>query len=256
MGYPRVVEAGVDEGYEWLLTEEVRGASLRETWPALRWDERERALVELWHMARAVHTAKEPELDPHANCPFYAPTPEAAEAQVAALETQGVLAAGECASLRAALASFWAAVPASPSVLCHGDLTVGNALWQDGHVVCLLDFEFAVAAPVELDAHHLLRDVDDMHDNRDRADPQADRTGDAQRRLMEAVGREMRTALSEPGAPERLRGYAVLYQLWSMLGWLKHWDGKEDYTAWRPFRLLTALAAGDNVYLAPLLPEG
>ena len=47
VGYPRVVDAGVEEGYEWTLTEEVRGASLRETWPALRWDERERALLEL-----------------------------------------------------------------------------------------------------------------------------------------------------------------------------------------------------------------
>jgi hypothetical protein len=45
----------------------------------------------------------------------------------------------------------------------------------------------------------------------------------------------------------------VLFQLWSMLGWLKHWEPGEDYSAWRPYRRLTALADGDGAYLAPLL---
>jgi hypothetical protein len=85
-----------------------------------------------------------------------------------------------------------------------------------------------------------------------RRDP-GDPTGAAQRRLVEAVARSVRPAVSEPGSRARLRGYAVLYQLWSMLGWLKHWDPGEDYTTWLPFRRLTALAAGDGAYLAPLL---
>ena len=73
---------------------------------------------------------------------------------------------------------------------------------------------------------------------------------------MEAVARAVRPALSEPGAPDRLRGYAVLFQLWSMLGWLKDWEPGEDYTEWRPFRMLTALAGGNDACLAPLLAAG
>lgn len=37
-----------------------------------------------------------------------------------------------------------------------------------------------------------------------------------------------------------------------LLAWLDARPGK-DYTQWRPFRMLTALASGGNAYLAPLL---
>jgi scyllo-inosamine 4-kinase len=253
VGYPRLVEAGVDDGHEWLLTEEVRGANLGEAWPALGWAARERALLELWQLARAVHTVEAPEADARSHSPFYAPTPEAAEVQVAALEALGVLTPARRGSVRAALAAFWAALPAGGRVLCHGDVGIGNALWRGGRVVCLLDFEFAVAAPVELDAHSLLRGLDALDDDLEAPDPQPDPTGAARRRMTEALAQAVRPALTAAGAPDRLRGYAVLYQLWSMLGWLKHWEPGEDYTTWRPFRRLTALADGDDAYLAPLL---
>src|SRR6266542_1272519 len=58
VGYPRLVDAGTDDGHEWLLTEEVRGANLRDLWPKLTWDARERAVLELWQMARAAHAVK------------------------------------------------------------------------------------------------------------------------------------------------------------------------------------------------------
>ena len=256
VGYPRLVDAGTDDGHEWQLTEEVRGANLRELWPKLTWDDRERAALELWQRARAAHAVEHPEADSRSHSPVCAPTPEAAEAQVAALERRGVLAPDQCAVLRAALESFWAALPAGRRVLCHGDLCVANAIWRDGRVVCLLDFEVAVAAPVELDAHRLLQGIDALPDDLDDlegSDPQPDPTGAAQRRLLEAAARSVRSALGDAGWPERARGYAVLFQLWSMLGWLKHWEPGEDYTEWLPFRKLTALASGSDAYLAPLL---
>lgn len=253
VGYPRVIHAGVEDGHEWLLTAEVRGANLGEAWPALRWEERERALPELWELAGAVHTLQDPGADARSHSPFYAPTPEAAEAQVAALEHRRVLAAARCASLRAALGAFWTALPAGHAVLCHGDVTMGNAIWRDGHVVCLLDFEFAVTAPAELDAHSLLRGVDAQADEPDSV---ADPGGAGRRRLQETLARAVLPALRAPGASARLRGYAVLFQLWSMLGWLRRRDEGEDFTAWRPFRLLTALADEDGAYLAPVLAAG
>ena len=253
VGYPRLVEGGTDDGHEWLLTKEVRGANLGQHWPVLTWDERESALLELWRMAQAVHAVENPEVDSRPHSPFYKATPEASEAQIAALEERGVLDADQCKALRAALDSFWAALPAGRRVLCHGDLGVGNAIWRDGHVVCLLDFESAVAAPVELDAHGLLRGIDDLTDDYEGPDPPPDPTGAALRRLVEAVARSVRPALGEPGARERLRGYAVLFQLWAMLGWLTHWEPGKDYTKWKPFRMLTALASGGDAYLSPLL---
>jgi len=256
VGYPRLVGSGVEDGHEWLLTEEVRATNLGELWPSLTWAERERALLELWQTVQAVHAVEAPETDVRPHSPFYASTPEAAEAQLAALEDRRVLAPDQCASLRAELEAFWAAQPAGRRVLCHGDVTVGNALWRDGHVVCLLDFEFAVVAPVELDAHSLLRGIDALADDLESLDPQPDPAGAAQRRLVDAVAQFVRPGLSEPGARARLRGYAVLFQLWAMLGWLKHWEPGEDYTEWRPFRMLTALASGGDAYLTPLLAAG
>src|SRR6266542_408573 len=71
VGYPRLVDAGTDDGYEWLLTEEVRGANLGQVWPRLSWAERERALLELWQRARAVHSVEEPGREARSHCPFY-----------------------------------------------------------------------------------------------------------------------------------------------------------------------------------------
>jgi Ser/Thr protein kinase RdoA (MazF antagonist) len=171
---------------------------------------------------------------------------------VAALEDRHVLTPAQCGAVRAALEAFWAALPAGRRELCHGDVGVGNALWRGGRVVWLLDFEFAVTAPVELDAHSLLQGLDALDDDLETPDPQPDPTGAAGRRLTEALAQAVRPAPAAPGAPALLRGYAVLFQLWSMLGWLKHWEPGEDHTTWRPFRLLTALAGGDDAYLAPL----
>jgi Ser/Thr protein kinase RdoA (MazF antagonist) len=171
---------------------------------------------------------------------------------VAALEDRHVLTPAQCGAVRAALEAFWAALPAGRRVLCHGDVGVGNAPWRDGRVVCLLDFEFAAVAPVELDAHSLLQGLDALDDDLETPDPQPDPTGAGRRRLTEALAQAVRPALTAPGAPDRLRGYAVLFQLWSMLGWLKHWKPGEDHTTWRPFRLLTALAGSGDGYLAPL----
>src|SRR5438874_1461011 len=54
VGYPQVIETGVDEGYEWSLAREVPGRNLGEVWPSLDWDRRIAALRQLWEKAQAV----------------------------------------------------------------------------------------------------------------------------------------------------------------------------------------------------------
>jgi hypothetical protein len=71
-----------------------------------------------------------------------------AEAGLARLTTAGILAAPESRVLRDALDRFWSAVPTAPRVLCHGDLTLGNALWHAGQVVSLADRRGGYLAPL------------------------------------------------------------------------------------------------------------
>jgi hypothetical protein len=56
-------------------------------------------------------------------------------------------------------------------------------------------------------------------------------------------------------AIDRLHGYAGLLQVWAMHNWLTNWDGRQDQNAWRPYQMLTALAASNGGYLAPDLAQ-
>lgn len=253
VGYPRIVESGVADRYEWVLAEQAPGTNLGEVWPGLGWAERARALVELWAKIRAVHGVDVVAAAQHARAvsPFYAESHAAATAQVNHIEARGVLTGAQAAELRARLDRFWPALPTGQPVLSHGDVSIENALWHDGHVSSLLDFEFAVLAPAELDANEMLREAYAPSDSDRLPDPD----GTGRRRLREAVTLAVLPALREPGAADRLLGYAVLLHLWSTTRWLAEQHDPENGTGWQPHRALTALADGAGGYLAPVLAQ-
>jgi aminoglycoside phosphotransferase (APT) family kinase protein len=252
IGYPQIIDTGVTDGHEWLLTKEVPGRNLGDLWPVLGWEARVVALRQLWAKAQAVHSVKTSVAATHARreSPFYASSTAEAAASLARLEEVGVLATRQVAVLRNALDRLWAALPSAPRVLNHGDLSIENALWDDGRVVALLDFEYAVIAPVELDLNELLKCA---YAPPERDDPLPDAGGSGRQRLREAAADIASTAVVTPGGSERLLGYAILLELWSMEHWLSKWDGVEPFAPWQPYRTLTALADGAGGYLAPVL---
>jgi scyllo-inosamine 4-kinase len=152
--------------------------------------------------------------------------------------------------VRSVLERFWRALGAGRPVLNHGDLARQNALWHDGHVPCLLDFEFAVIAPVELDANEVLRSV---HGPVDDSDQLPDPDGTGRRLLQVSVVQAVVPSLCLAGAADRLLGYAVLLEMYDVEYELKHWDGREDFGTWWPYRRLASLAAGDGGYLGRVL---
>lgn len=112
-----------------------------------------------------------------------------------------------------------------------------NALW-DGQVVALLDFEFAVLGPVEIDLCRLVCEAR-VSDEGHRVDSDA---GDA---AVEIAARHM----DPTHGRELIHGAAILDQLRD----LDLWSSVDSVEDWRPYRLLTELLDVDGGYLAPLL---
>jgi scyllo-inosamine 4-kinase len=252
VGYPPVVETGETEGLEWMLAKRVAGRNLGAVWPTLDWESRSAALEQLWAKARAIHSVDPALAQVHtsAESPFVAPNAEAARAQVARLEAAGVLAPGQAAVLSQTLDRFWAAMAPASRVLNHGDLGLENALWEDGRVVGLLDLEYAIVAPVELDLHELVKCG---FAPPERPDPLPDPDGSGLARLRRAVSDIAAATLSTPESADRLLGFTLLVDMWMMETELSLWDGEESYVDWGPYRALVSLADGQGGYLAPVL---
>jgi scyllo-inosamine 4-kinase len=141
------------------------------------------------------------------------------------------------------------ALPAAACGLNHGDLTLDNALWHAGQVVSLLDFEFAVLAPVELDLNALVKLAFGPPDG---SDTLTDPGGAGRQRMRQAVADLALPVLAHPGGKELLVGYAILLELWKLEDWLAHPEGESPLEQWQPYRMLVSLADGQGGYLGPL----
>ncbi len=125
----------------------------------------------------------------------------------------------------------------------HGDLCTPNTLWQGGRVVALLDFEFAVIAPVAIELNEIVK--------------LAFGPGQAEERgpLQNVVKRIAGSALHASGGPDVLVGYSTMLEMWLLEQQLSaSSDGHEAERA-DSARRLAALAKGDGGYYAPLLAE-
>jgi aminoglycoside phosphotransferase len=255
VGYPTMVDTGTTAGFAWTLARRLPGKSLGQVWADLQWGERVTALQGLWARARAVHTV--PPEEAAAIVPrrawFNSTDAEEARASLVRLTRKGILAPTDTRVLQDALACFWDAVPTAPCVLCHGDLTLDNAVWHAGQVVALLDFEFAVMAPVQLDLNHLVKCAFGPEDAAHLSSTTDSRAG---QRLRQAVKELAWPVLAQPSGQALLVGYAILLELWLIESWLAHPEGEGLLDQWEPLRRLRSLADGRGGYLAPLTLEG
>ncbi len=116
-----------------------------------------------------------------------------------------------------------------------------NALW-DGEVVALLDFEFAVLGPAEIDLCRLVCEALVSEDGQSN-DPDA-----------VAVAFAIAARDGDPvHGRALLHGAAVLDQLRDLEIWLARGRTEDRFEDWRPDRLLTGLLDADGGYLAPAL---
>lgn len=252
VGYPLLVESGTTDGFAWSLTARLPDRSLGEIWDSLRWEERATALCSLWERAQALHTVPVDRAAAMARQRAWFNSTDLLEAEssLAMLMGQGIFTPAQGLSLHNTLKRFWSALPAAPRVLCHGDLTLGNALWHASEVVSLLDFEFAVIAPVQLDLNHLIKCAFGPEESRESVSVE-DIQGAEQ--LRQTVREIALPVLSQAGGRELLAGYAILLELWLLELWLAHPEGEGPLEQWEPLRRLHSPAEGDGGYLAPLM---
>lgn len=114
-----------------------------------------------------------------------------------------------------------------------------HQLW-DG-VVALLDFEFAVLGPVEINLCRLMCEARVSDDGEPVDSPAGAAAAEIADRHMDPVhGRAL------------IHGAAVFDQLRDFGIWLAQDDPEERVEEWRPSRLLTDLLDDESGYLAPL----
>ena len=242
VGHPMILGVGTIDGHDWIVTEEVRGQNLHEAWPSLTPEERRRAIRQLWARVRVVHDAT-PSLrllvGSHAG--FIPATADDARAAADRVSAALRLPEAQRSRFHEIIGDYYRAAPVVEQVVNHGDLALMNALW-DGEVVALVDFEFAVLGPVEIDLCRLVCEALISEDGqRSDNDAGAAAFAIAARERHPVHGRAL------------LLGAAVLDQLRDLEIWLGRDRSDDRFEDWRPDRLLTGLLETDGGYLDPAL---
>ncbi|PWW60357.1 phosphotransferase family protein [Actinokineospora spheciospongiae] len=250
VGYPRVIGSGVTRGVPWVAAVEVPAVNLDDAWPDLGPDQRARATRQLWAKARAVHGVAPGLVSPllTGRNPFYACDLAEAVAGPSRLYRAGVLSRLERDRLWELLERHWEVLPGAAVVLNHGDLSPVNALWDGTGVVSLLDFEFAVLAPVHLDLNELVKHA---------FAPVAPGAGvdDGTRSLVRVeVTAAARSLLRGQVDVDLLLGHSIQLEVWGLERELAK-PHRGDFTAWEPYLMLAECARVEGGCYAPLLQE-
>ena len=171
--YPEVLEAGSDGDLAWQLTRFVEGVPLARLWPGLSQAERRDAGHQLGQALAALHAhrfpadvvaelaAPRPAGDPFAIIGAdITPLPlQRAESLLVAAKHEGL---ADSALIDHVAARFReladADLPAGAVTCVHGDAHLGNALWKDGRLTALLDFEWVRLGPPDLELEPYLRE--------------------------------------------------------------------------------------------------
>lgn len=242
VGHPEILGVGTAEGHGWIVTAEVPGQNLHEAWPRLTAAEQRRAVDQLWARAKIVHDASPSLATLVASHGGFVPA-SLGDAVAAARRADAALglSSAERSRLHDVIEGYFRAAPVVEQSVNHGDLALMNALWAD-EVVALLDFEFAVLGPVEIDLCRLVCEAR-VSDEGHRVDSEAG-----------AAAVEIAAGHMDPVHGRALiHGAAVLDQLRDLDIWLALDSAEERGEDWRPCRLLTDLLDAEGGYLAPLL---
>jgi len=248
VGHPRIVDAGVTDGYPWIVTERVHAANLEDTWPTMGADDRIRALRQMWERLSAVHATDLAEVTGFVarESKFYPATPSAAVVALERVRDAGLLPAEAVPRLLERLDRHWAARADAPVALNHGDFWTCNALWDGTDVVGLLDFELAVLAPRHLDLNEFVKFAF--------APPEPDDplTPTERDRIQTVVADAAAPLLRTPADIDLLLGFSIQLECWVVAAQLiQPWSDLPP-DQWQCVHLLNSLAEDGHGHYAPL----
>ena len=176
--YPEVLDTGADGDLAWQVTRAVEGVPLARLWHGLSRVERRDAVHQIGQALATLHAHRFPD-DVVAALATPRPVGDtSASALIGAditplplwrVESLLAAAGDEGLADRALLdevaarfrelagADPLADAPAAPVTCVHGDAHLGNALWKDGRLTALLDFEWVRLGPPDLEIEPFLR---------------------------------------------------------------------------------------------------
>jgi aminoglycoside phosphotransferase (APT) family kinase protein len=218
LGYPEVVAHGREQSSDWIVARRRPGLPLVRWWGGLDATERRDTVRQFAGLLQVLHATPFPDGIPDLDDlpQLLRPGPRAVEPLLAGLDALARLPHVDSGALRELAA--WVGWSArllgdftSPTFI-HGDLHFQNVLWDRGRITALLDFEYARAAPGDLDLDVLLRFFAHPHlfvpPGRE-AEAQA---GDYERAPW-WLAEDYPELFARPHAVERLRLYAVAFDV-------------------------------------------
>lgn len=229
---PSVLDHGIIDGHRWMASTRLPGDNLHQLWPELAPASRKRAISDLWSRLQALHTT-DVEAARTAGCTrtrFYDLDPTRWRNQLGELVTSGALRSSLAARLAGLLAEAFEAIPLAPIALTHTDASPGNTVLTPTGQAIPVDLEAACLAPVDLELENLFRTLYYLGD-RDTFLHLTDLTADL---------------LHRPGAAARLRGYAVLRDLWALRRWLRNAHDNADPARSAPVKRLGSHADSNS----------
>ncbi len=202
-GYPEIIGSGSTAECVWMLCKRIPGVNLEDAWGLLSLDERADALEQLWSRVSHVHRIDAEAARPYAGSSlWYFSSAEHALEEAQSLREKDLLNQAELDAAKVIIDRFSIALQQAPCVVVHGDLTPANAMWHEGRITALMDFECAAIAPREADLMMLLNTAYERLDLPQAANNPADR---------QRFNARMR-ALVQAAAPDwnLLQGYEVI----------------------------------------------
>lgn len=165
VGYPEIMDSGNTDECDWMLCRRISGTNLEDAWEKLSWEERADALEQLWRRTKYVHTVNVEIVWQLVNKNlWYITTIENALREAELLRDRNVINEEQCNAVKGYICRFETALKHAKCVLVHGDLTSANAMWCDGKISALMDFECAAIAPKEADLMMLLNTAYERRD--------------------------------------------------------------------------------------------
>jgi hypothetical protein len=163
--YPEVIGSDSGAGFDWLILARRPGVVLSRQWPTMAPAERRVAVRQLAFMLMSLHRTPSPAglsaLDTAPQLLSSEPGMEPTAPLLDSLAEMSMLDHVDEELVAALRAYVWERAnvlkPFDATTLVHGDLTFENVLWDGEQITALIDFEWARAAPADVDLDVLLR---------------------------------------------------------------------------------------------------